>query len=189
MKKWKVLFLGLLSLNIILAIVIISFIFQPVEDVNPSPSKEVKGDAELTILAKKEDLNVLIDKYLKREFKDQPLNYDITLTDVVRVDGTIEVFGDDIDIRMTFEPVVQENGDIELEQQSLSIGKLQLPVRTVLRYVNNNFKLPEWVTIDPKNESVYVALQEMKLETDFNVQVKKFDLKNDDIRVRLTSIN
>ncbi|MEK1828642.1 DUF2140 family protein [Priestia megaterium] len=50
----------------------------------------------------------MIDKYLKKEFKNQPLNYKITLTDVVRVDGTIQVFGDDINIRMTFDPIVQK---------------------------------------------------------------------------------
>lgn len=187
MKKWKILFIALLGINVLGAILIIAFIFQPVDKVNPTPSEKVEGDAELTILAKKADLNVLIDKYLKKEFKNQPLNYKITLTDVVRVDGTIQVFGDDINIRMTFDPIVQKNGDIVLEQQSLSVGKLQLPVRTVLRYVNNNFALPEWVTIDPKNESVYVALQQMKLESDFAVTVQKFDLKNDDIRVRLIS--
>lgn len=187
MKKWKTLFIALLGINVLGAILIIAFIFQPVDKANPTPSEKVEGDAELTILAKKADLNVLIDKYLKKEFKNQPLNYKITLTDVVRVDGTIQVFGDDINIRMTFDPIVQKNGDIVLEQQSLSVGKLQLPVRTVLRYVNNNFALPEWVTIDPKNESVYVALQQMKLESDFAVKVQKFDLKNDDIRVRLIS--
>ncbi|RMA91326.1 YpmS family protein [Priestia megaterium] len=187
MKKWKTLFIALLGINVLGAILIIAFIFQPVDKANPTPSEKVEGDAELTILAKKADLNVLIDKYLKKEFKNQPLNYKITLTDVVRVDGTIQVFGDDINIRMTFDPIVQKNGDIVLEQQSLSVGKLQLPVRTVLRYVNNNFALPEWVTIDPKNESVYVALQQMKLESDFAVKVQKFDIKNDDIRVRLIS--
>ncbi len=187
MKKWKWLFIGLLSVNLLLVVIIIGLIFQPADEVTPMKSGEIEGDAELTILAKKEDLNILIDKYLKRELNNQPLNYDITLTDVVQLDGTIEVFGDDIDIRMTFTPEVQDNGDIVLEQETLSIGKIQLPVKTVLRYVNNNFNLPEWVTIDPKSESVYVALQEMELQTDFNVKVEKFDLENDDIRVKLIS--
>lgn len=108
MKKWKTLFIALLGINVLGAILIIAFIFQPVDKANPTPSEKVEGDAELTILAKKADLNVLIDKYLKKEFKNQPLNYKITLTDVVRVDGTIQVFGDDINIRMTFDPIVQK---------------------------------------------------------------------------------
>jgi uncharacterized protein YpmS len=187
MKKWKVLCIGLLSINFLIAVLLIGLIFQPVNDVDFSKQPEVVGDAELSVLAKKEDLNTLIDKYLKKEFNNQPLNYDVNLTDVVEVYGTIQAFDNDLDIQMAFEPVVQENGDILLEQQSLSVGKLQLPVRTVLRYVNNNFKLPEYVQIDPKNESVYVALQQLKLKSDFRVKVEKFDLENDDIRVKLIS--
>jgi len=73
MKKWKTLFIALLGINVLGAILIIAFIFQPVDKANPTPSEKVEGDAELTILAKKADLNVLIDKYLKKEFKNQPI--------------------------------------------------------------------------------------------------------------------
>ncbi|MBM7703196.1 YpmS family protein [Metabacillus iocasae] len=187
MKKWKVLFIGLLSVNIVVALILVSIIFMPANDVNFNDSSKIEGNAELTLLAKKEDLNTLIDKYLKKEFNNQPLNYQVRLTDVVEVNGTIQAFGNDLDIQMSFEPVVQENGDILLEQQTLSVGKLQLPVRTVLRYVNNNFKLPKYVQIDPNNESVYVALQQLELKSDFRAKVQKFDLENDDIRVKLVS--
>ena len=53
MKKWKTLFIALLGINVLGAILIIAFIFQPVDKVNPTPSEKVEGDAELTILAKK----------------------------------------------------------------------------------------------------------------------------------------
>lgn len=69
MKKWKTLFIALLGINVLGAILIIAFIFQPVDKANPTPSEKVEGDAELTILAKKADLNVLIDKYLKKNLR------------------------------------------------------------------------------------------------------------------------
>ncbi|MEK1828643.1 DUF2140 family protein [Priestia megaterium] len=53
MKKWKTLFIALLGINVLGAILIIAFIFQPVDKANPTPSEKVEGDAELTILAKK----------------------------------------------------------------------------------------------------------------------------------------
>jgi uncharacterized protein YpmS len=38
--------------------------------------------------------------------------------------GTIQAFGNELDISMDFEPEVQENGDILLKLESLSVSKL-----------------------------------------------------------------
>jgi uncharacterized protein YpmS len=188
MNKWKWLFIGLLAINFLFLVIVGSLALQPSKGNESSMNAEgLKEDVSLSIIAKKEDLNALINKYLQKEFHHQPLNYEVRLTDQVEVYGTIEAFGNDLDISMDFEPEVQKDGDLLLRQQSLAVGRLQLPVRTVLGYVNNNFSLPEWVRIHPKDESVYVALQEMEMKSDFRVKVKKFDLEKDDIQFTLIS--
>ncbi|MEW4284796.1 YpmS family protein [Priestia koreensis] len=186
MKKWKRLFLGLLTLNIVIVLVVIVLIFQPADNQPfPSGNQPQKKQVELTILAKKKDLNALIDKYLQKEFHNEELNYNVRLTDQVEVNGTIQAFDNKLDVQMAFEPHVQKNGGIILEQKSLSVGKLQLPVRTVLKYVNNNFNLPDYVKINPADESVYVGLQEMRTTNDFRVKVEKFNLEKDEFRFKL----
>ncbi|MCM3003415.1 YpmS family protein [Priestia koreensis] len=186
MKKWKRLFWGLLTLNIVIVLVVIVLIFQPADNQPfPSGNQPQKNQVELTILAKKKDLNALIDKYLQKEFHNEELNYNVRLTDQVEVNGTIQAFDNKLDVQMAFEPHVQKNGGIILEQKSLSVGKLQLPVRTVLKYVNNNFNLPDYVKINPADESVYVGLQEMKTTNDFRVKVEKFNLEKDEFRFKL----
>ncbi|MFC3885232.1 YpmS family protein [Bacillus songklensis] len=188
MNKWKWLFIGLLAINLLFLLVIGSLALQPSKGNEPSIyAKGLKEDVSLGVIAKKKDLNVLINEYLQKEFNNQPLNYVVRLTDQVEVYGTVEAFGNDLDISMDFEPEVQKNGDLLLNQKSLAVGRLQLPVRTVLGYVNNNFSLPEWVRINPREESVYVALQEMEMKSDFRVKVKKFDLEKDDIQFTLIS--
>ncbi|HWO98263.1 MAG TPA: YpmS family protein [Bacillus sp. (in: firmicutes)] len=188
MKKWKWLFFSLLVINLIFLIIMAGLALQPSTERELS-TRQVKEEknVSLGIIAKKEDLNVLINKYLQKEFHHQPLNYEVRLTNQVEVYGTIEAFGNELDISMAFEPEVQKNGDLILKQESLSVGKLSLPIRTVLKYVNNNFSLPQWVQINAKEESVYVALQQMEMKSDFRVKVKQFDLEKNDIQFTLVS--
>ncbi|MCY8231014.1 YpmS family protein [Priestia endophytica] len=184
MKKWKTLFFSLLCLNIILVLVAVVAIFQPIEK-RQAPSKEEVNGIELGVVGDKKNLNALIDKYLKQEFASDTLAYNVVLNDEVEVYGKIVAFGRDVDIKMTFAPIVQKNGNLVLEQTGLSVGALPLPVETVLKYVNNHFPMPEWVSINPKKESIYVALNQMELENGFRVKAEKFDLKNDEISIKL----
>lgn len=100
---------------------------------------------------------------------------------------TIQAFGNELDISMDFEPEVQENGNILLMMESMSVGKLNLPIRTLLKYTNNNFSLPQWVHINAKEESVYVVLQEIEMKNDFRLKVKKFNVEKNEIQFTLIS--
>ena len=83
------------------------------------------------------------------------------------------------------EPVALENGDLELQQKAISIGKLTLPVPLVLKFIQSSYPIPDWVTIQPNEEKVYMELQNMKLKSDLKVRVHEFDLKNNDIEFSL----
>ncbi|MDQ7864241.1 DUF2140 family protein [Peribacillus frigoritolerans] len=60
-------------------------------------------------------------------------------------------------------------------------GKMNLPVSYVMNLINERYNMPEWVSISPNDESIYVSLQDMELKSDIRVKAKEFDLKNDDI--------
>jgi uncharacterized protein YpmS len=72
-----------------------------------------------------------------------------------------------------------------LKQKSISIGALNLPVTYVMKIIQQNYKLPNWVVIEPNNESIYVSLQEMELKSDIKVRANSFNLKRDDISFTL----
>ncbi|WP_064099440.1 YpmS family protein [Sutcliffiella horikoshii] len=183
--NWKTAFIGLLIVNILIAGVAISMVFLP----NHS-NFMLNGDGDdrkrvaFNIQSDKEDLNELIRYYLEKETK-RPLNYEVSLTDRVELRGEMKVFERDIPLTMTFIPEVQENGDVALKQDSMSIGRLQVPVSMVLKYVADNYPLPPWVKIVPNEQSIYVALQELELQSDTKVEFTKFDVENNDIRFRL----
>jgi uncharacterized protein YpmS len=144
----------------------------------------VQNDVRFTIQTNKQDLNRLINHYLKEEYSGS-LDYEVLLTDEVELYGNIPVFSENVEMKLTFEPVALENGDLELQQKAISIGKLTLPVPLVLKFIQSSYPIPDWVTIQPDEEKVYMELQNMKLKSDLKVRVHEFDLKNNDIEFSL----
>ncbi|MBM7619410.1 uncharacterized protein YpmS [Bacillus tianshenii] len=185
--NWKVAFFSLLIINILIAGMVVVLVLLPKHS-NLLRLNEEKADdrqrVSFNIQSDKQDLNQLVAYYLEKETK-RPLNYEVKLTDRVELRGEMTVFERDIPLTMTFIPQVQENGDVNLKQDSMSIGRLQVPVSMVLKYVGDNYPLPSWVSILPEEQSIYVSLQELELRSDAKVEFTKFDLEKDDIEFRL----
>ncbi|WP_147533680.1 YpmS family protein [Bacillus marasmi] len=177
---WKSLFLILLSLNILLVTILIIFLTSPAEN---KPLENTSPDinaVSFLIQGKKKDVNTVINQYLKEQ-NDGVIDYSIQLDDYVNLFGTFPFLNQNIDMKLVFEPKALENGDLILQERQISIGKLNLPSATVLRIVDSFYKFPEWVTIQPNEEQVYVDLQSLKLKSDVQIVANQFDLKQDQI--------
>ncbi|MFS0823082.1 YpmS family protein [Bacillus sp. 1P02SD] len=184
-NKWKVLFLTLLTINLLCVLIFIGLLFTPNKEVTPKEKVVSKDYVNLSVETNKEDLTRVINNFLKKEAKDNRLNYKVLLTERVMLLGTITVFGKEIDMVMTFKPEVLENGDLLLQQEAFTVGQVNLPVTFVLRYINDYYNLPEWVQIDAKKQDIYVYLSEMKMKSDTKVEVDTFDLSKDELRFNL----
>ncbi len=182
-NHWKGLFFLLLGINIAITLFLIIMVLVPSDSkqqvkVNTKKQSLVSFPVETN----KDDLNKVINYYIKKEAKGA-IDYEVYLRDEVELYGTLGFFGEDVQLRLTFEPQALSNGDLLLKQKSISIGKLHLPVSYVLKFVAQQYKLPDWVIIEPQEEQVYVSLQNMKLKSDLRVQVNKFDLLHDEINL------
>ncbi|WP_078380299.1 YpmS family protein [Sutcliffiella halmapala] len=183
--NWKIAFLSLLIVNILIAGIAIILVLLPNHPkMMLSQNDDDRARVAFNIRSDKNDLNDLIRYYLEKETK-RPLNYEVLLTDRVELRGEMTVFERDIPLTMTFIPEVQENGDVNLKQDSMSIGRLQVPVAMVLKYVGDNYPLPSWVRIVPSDQSIYVSLEELELQSDAKVEFTKFNLETDDIEFKL----
>ncbi len=182
---WKYLFIGLLAINIIIILWMFVMVGSPSQ--NEYPARKAPGDeTEFTIISTKEDLNRLMNDYIADMSKNDQIDYAVSLQDDVELKGSIMAFGNPVSLTMNFEPVVQKNGDLLLEQKSIKLGRLSLPSRKVLDYLRDNYKLPEWVVVNPKQENVYVALTEMKTKSNFRVKVQNFDLEDNRLAFKIT---
>uniref|UniRef100_UPI00190C307E DUF2140 family protein n=1 Tax=Virgibacillus salexigens TaxID=61016 RepID=UPI00190C307E len=59
----------------------------------------------------------------------------------------------------------------------ISIGLLELPNQKIMEYIDKYLPMPEWVTDNPEDEAIYVAVTDMELKSNFQVAVQHIDLE------------
>jgi uncharacterized protein YpmS len=186
-NRWKIGFFILLG--IIAAAILFLWILavSPAEESKMEPGKESadSDDVAFQVSTNKRDLNRVINHYIEEEGENSKIDYQVLLTEEVELYGTLPLFSQELELRLTFEPQALKNGDLILNQREISVGKLRLPVSTVLKFVSDSYDLPEAVNIQPEEERVYVSMHRLKLKSDIKVRVNEFDLKKDNIKFTL----
>lgn len=186
-NKWKIGFFILLGLIAAVILFLYILIASPAEESKMEPIKNIQDseDVAFKVATNKRDLNRVINHYIEEEGKNSNIDYQVLLTNEVELYGTLPLFSEELELRLTFEPKALDNGDLVLNQKSISVGRLRLPVSTVLKFVRDSYDLPEAVSIQPDEERVYVSMQRLKLKSDIKVRVNEFDLKKDNIKFTL----
>ncbi|WP_042355380.1 YpmS family protein [Bacillus rubiinfantis] len=181
-NKWKIGFLALLAMNLLVAIIILSLIFHSSNDTEQKIAKQPMSDhISFHVKSNKADLNKLINHYIEEEAADSPIRYRVLLANEVELYGKIPVFSEELDLKLTFEPQALKNGNLVLKQQSMSLGDLPLPISYVLKFIRDNYKLPKGVIIRPNDKLVYINMQQLKLKSDLKIKADTFDLKHDKV--------
>lgn len=185
-NNWKKAFLILLGINLLIVVVGLSLLFVPSlgkREIQPNvPNRDY---VPFYIKSNKKDLNLLINHYLQQEAAGSPMAYRVALTNEVEFYGSLPVLTELINLKLTFEPEALPNGDLVLKQKSISLGSLRLPVSYVLKFISENYKLPNGVDIRPNEKLIYINMQQLKLKSGVKVKVNKFHLKEDDIAFTL----
>jgi uncharacterized protein YpmS len=181
-NKWKRGFFLLLGLNGFIVILLISLILIPADEKGKiNQSIPDNNSVSFDVKSNKADLNRLINQYIKKEAADSPIQYSVQLQNEVELYGKLQFFSEELDMKLTFEPEALDNGDLVLKQKSISVGSLPLPVSYVLKFIKENYKLPNGVDIQPNDKRIYVYMQDLKLKSDVKIKANRFDLKKDDI--------
>ncbi|HGX1679386.1 TPA: YpmS family protein [Listeria innocua] len=183
---WKWICLTLISLLILLAgwLYVTVFVLSPQEEPTPSLISN-KSNIEFQTSTTKSDLNQLISSYIEEFSKEQDIGYKVFVANNVNFTAEAKIFGEPVELRLKFSPKVVDNGNIKLSLTDMSVGALPLPVSYVMNYVNKNYKFPEWVTVLPKKEKIYLSLDKLKLKGDTKVRADTLNLKKDDISFTL----
>lgn len=126
-NKWRTSFWILAIINFLVVASVVGLIFLPSSYtiVNVDQQKETQ-DAEFTIVSTKENLEQLANDYLGEFSEKTGFDYSISLDRNVTLAGNIKAFDQVIPIKVELSPVVQENGDLILEQERISL-ELPLP--------------------------------------------------------------
>jgi uncharacterized protein YpmS len=186
-KKWKQFFYILLAVNLIVLVTIASLIFWPVSDseVPTSGDYDEKASSEFVVRTTKENLNELMNAYIDKFLHDTKHQYSITLENDVHLQGELPVFSSTVPLSVHLEPLVQENGDVILKQKSISVGLLELPNKKIMEYIKKYLPMPEWVTVNPKEEEIYVAVTDMEIKSNFEVGIERIDLEANNLAFKI----
>ncbi|WP_166786733.1 YpmS family protein [Jeotgalibacillus salarius] len=179
---WKVLFFSLLLLVLAGAAVFVFLLFRPVdgEQANATPAAPPESRAEFEVITNREDLTIVANRFIQEELGGS-IDYSVLFDERVKLNGEIPIFSTSIDFQMSFEANALENGNLLLTQESLSLGAIDLPVSSVLKFIDDSYEFPEWVVMEPQNQQIVVQVTEIDVAQGLNVKTNQFNLEEDEI--------
>lgn len=162
---------------------------QPVEQEDSSSEVvsrvETEGVLTFDLSTNKNDLNHLVNLYLEEELGEDFEQYSVSIDERVDLTGAIDVLGFPVQFTLIMNPLVMENGDLQLKAESILLGSFDLPLSLTMNILNQQLDLPEWIRVNSEDEYILVALNEFELENGTYFEMDYIDLEEDDIRVTI----
>ncbi|MDP4171686.1 MAG: YpmS family protein [Bacillota bacterium] len=185
-NKWRASFILLAGFNLAILLLLAVYLFYPSKSSEEEQKSLPKNEyVTFDVKSNKEDINQLINQYLKKEASKSPIKYEIKLADEVELYGILPFFNRHLNLKLTFEPKALANGDLLLTQKTISLGQLYLPVPYVLKFIADNYTLPRGVEIRPIDRQIYISMQQLKLKSDTKVKISTFNLKSNNVSFKL----
>lgn len=182
MNRWKIAFFALVALMVSAAVagaILLSIGNGDNFELEPFAAD---GEPIFLIETSKNRLNYLIQSQLERlKYDRDQIDFVVQLDEQVNVNGYLTVFDKKLSFRMKLQPIVQENGNLLLKQQSFYIGELPIPSRQVLKFIRSGVNLPKWVIVKPEDDVIYLNLNEIEVSDNLHVKVNSLDLMNDNL--------
>src|SRR5699024_1094580 len=127
----------------------------------------------------------LVNAYLDKVLSNTEHKLSSKLDEDVQLFGELPVFSGTVPLLAHVEPIVQDNGDLVLRQESMSVAQLKLTNKKNIKYFYDYLPTPEWVIIDPSKEEVYVKITEMDIKSNFRIAVEQFDVEANNIAFKI----
>lgn len=174
---WKIAFISLIGLLVVLVagmFLAVSLSSSTTKLVN---QKSTNQSEPISATINKAQLNQLSNYYLDKLQKGRPSQYHFEVANEGIAYGSLTLLGSNVDYSLTFDPKVMPNGNIELHANKLALGKFPVPISFVLMYVKQNYKLPKWVQLIPKDKTIKLDIIHMNGKNGINYRARTIDLK------------
>lgn len=186
MNRWKVSFFLLAGVVLAVIVYLIVLIGTPTQsEPIPKAKEHAKVNNSLTVSATKEDFEGIANTFIRKAMKEEPLPVTMQVGDDITLSSELIVFSYKLPVKMHFDPIVQEDGNLLLKQSSLEIGLLNLPPSTVLKVLKDSVELPQWMIVRPKEEEIFIDLSDLPISGDLQVKAKQFNLEAEEILLEI----
>ncbi|PJK17692.1 hypothetical protein CQS04_02105 [Chryseomicrobium excrementi] len=186
MNKWKIAFFLLILALLVGVVWFVSLISSEPGGYGLAERAAATSGGELRVQTTKADFEALANKYIQEAVENQPIPLELTVDDQIALVSELTVFTLTIPVQMYFDPIVQEDGNIQLKQDKVDIGQLSIPPEQVLKLLRDSIDLPTWMVVSPGDESVFIDLGGLPIDGDFDIRAEKIDLENDEIILSVT---
>ncbi|APX72906.1 YpmS family protein [Companilactobacillus allii] len=177
---WKYAFLALIVLLVVsFGILGTKVLSSSSETYQVSSKIESQNDKVFTVNMNKSEANKMAQYYLKNTLNDGKTEYQVKLKNDAELTGAIAFLGSKIHFTLVMAPYAKTNGDVLLKAKDIKIGELSLPIKFVMNYINNSFKIPNWVSVNSKNQTILLKFTKYTTKEGYGIRAKKIDLKND----------
>ena len=96
--------------------------------------------------------------------------------------GTTKFLGSKVQFAINFIPERQTNGNVLLRAKGLSVGRLNLPIKYVMGYIKKQYKLPNWVYVNQKKQTILLDLNKYSKNHALHYSAEQIDIKNGQFR-------
>lgn len=175
-------FLTLLTILIVFGGLLSAKIFSaPNETYKVSSTMEPKSQQVFTVNMDKRQANQMAEYYLKHTLNNGKAQYSFKLKKDAVMSGQIAFLGSKIHFDLEMEPYAKTNGDVLLKAKRIKVGALSLPIKFVMNYAKNSFKIPNWVDVNSNDKTILLKFTKFTTKEGYSLRAKKIDLKNDQL--------
>lgn len=191
MNNWRMAFFLLLGMTLLAIIGLILYVAIPSNDYVSYEAAEAIPPRGNTVMVAttKADFEDIANSFIRQEMEDQPLPVVLSVEDDVRLSTSLPVFSANLPVLLRFEPLVQPDGNLLLEQKSVEIGNLNLPPEQALKLLRDSVELPAFMEVMPAEEEILLKLTEIPVGSGLTVRAAAFDLEEDNIQLNVTIQN
>lgn len=188
MNWWKWAFISLFTLLLIGLFWLIHAV-QPVRiDQEDAEQEIVSVDEEVALVSNltKEDAATIMNIYLETVEENEVGSYEIVLEDQLEIQARVDIFQWQVPYTLSFEPLVTENGNLQLRADTIELSSFTMPVSTVLSVLANELDLPPFIGVDSGEQMILIDFNKLSEEYDVGVTMEKIDLENNEIELKLS---
>lgn len=147
-------------------------------------------DTSVEVTLNRKQVNALSANYLNKFLKDSKVKYRFVVGNkYATVIGRTKFLGATVQFSLNFIPERTSQNNVLLRAKGLAVGRLNLPIRFVMGFLKKNYKLPTWVSLDVKKETILLDLNKYSQDKSVQYSAKEINMNEGTFRFLITIPN
>lgn len=183
---WKWAFFVLIALLLISGGLVYHKITAPVPSNMVGTAAYRHTDNAVEVDLNRKQVNALSSNYLNHFLHNSKIKYRFIVgPKYATLIGKTKVLGAHVQFALNCIPKRLSNGNVLLKAKGLAVGRLNLPVSFVMGYVENTYKLPNWVSINQHQKTVLLDLNKYSRSKQLRYSAKEINMAQGKFKIQI----